>query len=108
MTTTAPFPPVDLSLNSEQMEKMAYIFKATAHPARIAIVQRRAAHDSRSVSKIRERLGGAEQSLTSYHLATLQRKGLFSNSRSGKNVGYTLKMRKVISVIQGLTGCTAL
>ena len=108
MTTIAPSPPVNLGLVSEQMEQVAYILKITAHPTRIAIGQRLAAPDSRSVGEIRGRLGGAEQSLTSHHLATMKRKGSLSSSRSSKNVGYPLKMRAGSSVIQGLAGCPAL
>ena len=100
--------PINLGLDIEKMEKVAFILKTTAHPTRIAIVQLLAAHDSLSVTEICVRLGGAEQSLTSHHLANMKLKGLLSSSRSGKNIFYSLKMREVIAVIQCLSGCTAL
>ncbi|MDJ0367589.1 metalloregulator ArsR/SmtB family transcription factor [Hymenobacter sp. H14-R3] len=108
MTTPAPSLSVNLGLDIEKMEKVAFILKTTAHPTRIAIVQLLAANDSLSVSEICERLGGAEQSLTSHHLANMKLKGLLSSSRSGKNIYYSLKMREVINVIQCLASCTAL
>ena len=67
-----------------------------------------AAHEPLSVSEICERLGGAEQSLTSHHLATMKLKGLLSSTRQGKNIYYSLKMREVIDVIQCLSACTFL
>ena len=96
---------IDLGLDIAKMEKVAFILKTTAHPTRVAIVQLLAAHDSLSVSEICERLGGAEQSLTSHHLATMKLKGLLSSTREGKNVYYSLKMREVITVIQCLADC---
>ena len=108
MTASPAAPLVDMGLDIEKMEKVAFILKTTAHPTRIAIVQLLAAHDSLSVGNICERLGGAEQSLTSHHLATMKLKGLLSSSRSGKNIYYSLKMREVIDVIQCLANCTFL
>ena len=108
MSATPSTAPVDMGLSIEKMEKVAFILKTTAHPTRIAIVQLLAAHDSLSVGDICERLGGAEQSLTSHHLATMKSKGLLSSSRSGKNIYYSLKMREVIDVIQCLAACTFL
>ncbi|WP_243900360.1 ArsR/SmtB family transcription factor [Hymenobacter defluvii] len=108
MTAPAAALPIDLGLDIEKMEKVAFILKTTAHPTRIGIVQLLAAHDSLSVTEICERLGGAEQSLTSHHLASMKLKGLLSSSRQGKNIYYSLKMREVITVIQCLAGCTAL
>lgn len=108
MATPSPALPIDLGLDVEKMEKVAFILKTTAHPTRIAIVQLLAAHEQLSVSDICERLGGAEQSLTSHHLAAMKSKGLLSSARSGKNIYYALKMREVIDVIQYLAACTFL
>ena len=107
MTTAPTTLPVNLGLDIEKMEKVAFILKTTAHPTRIAIVQLLAAHEQLSVNDICERLN-TEQSLTSHHLATMKLKGLLSSSRSGKNIYYSLKMREVIDVIQCLAGCTFL
>lgn len=102
---TAPL--IDLGLDIEKMEKVAFILKTTAHPTRIAIVQLLAAHDSLSVNDICERLD-SEQSLTRHHLANMKLKGLLSSNRQGKNIYYSLKMREVITVIQCLAECKAL
>ena len=107
MTTAAATLPINLGLDIEKMEKVAFILKTTAHPTRIAIVQLLAAHEQLSVNDICERLN-TEQSLTSHHLATMKLKGLLSSSRSGKNIYYSLKMREVIDVIQCLASCTFL
>ena len=106
--TTSPFAPLILNLDIEKMEKVAFILKTTAHPTRIGIVQLLATHERLSVSEICARLGGAEQSLTSHHLATMKLKGLLSSTRSGKNIYYSLQMREVVDVIQCLATCTFL
>ena len=108
MNTATVTLPIILGLDIEKMEKVAFILKTTAHPTRIGIVQLLAAHESLSVTEICERLGGAEQSLTSHHLANMKLKGLLSSTRQGKNIYYSLKMREVIRVIQCLANCTAL
>ncbi|GAB3636868.1 hypothetical protein GCM10027422_24580 [Hymenobacter arcticus] len=107
MDSLPPTPPIDLGLDIEKMQKMAFILKTTAHPTRIAIVQLLAAHEQLAVTDICERLA-AEQSLISHHLATMKSKGILGSSRSGKNIYYSLKMREVINVIQCLAACTFL
>ncbi len=98
MTTAPATPLVNLGLDIDKMEKVAFILKTTAHPTRIAIVQLLAAHEQLLVNDLCERLA-TEQSLTSHHLAIMKLKGLLSSSRSGKNIYYSLKMREVIDVI---------
>ena len=56
MKTPPPMLPVNLGLDMEKMEKVAFIFKTTAHPMRIAIVQLLVAHEQLSVNDICERL----------------------------------------------------
>jgi len=106
MNTTTPIS-IDLGLDIEKMEKVAFILKTTAHPTRIAIVQLLAAHESLSVGDICERLN-VEQSLLSHHLSGMKLKGILSSHREGKNIYYALKMREVIDVIQCLAACTFL
>ena len=105
--TAPPAPTVDMGLDIERMEKVAFILKTTAHPTRIAIVQLLAANDQLSVSDISERLN-VEQSLLSHHLSGMKLKGILSSTREGKNIYYALKMREVIDVIQCLAACTFL
>jgi len=105
--TAPPAPTVDMGLDIEKMEKVAFILKTTAHPTRIAIVQLLAANDQLSVSDISERLN-VEQSLLSHHLSGMKLKGILSSTREGKNIYYALKMREVIDVIQCLAACTFL
>ena len=105
--TAPPAPTVDMGLDIEKMEKVAFILKTTAHPTRIAIVQLLAANDQLSVSDISERLN-VEQSLLSHHLSGMKLKGILSSTREGKNIYYALKMREVIDVIQCLAVCTFL
>jgi len=82
-----------------------FILKTTPHPTRIAIVKLLVAHEQLAVSDICKRLGGAEESLTSHHLATMKSKGLLSSSRSGRDTYQALEMREVIDVIQHLATC---
>ncbi len=96
-----------LSLDIGKMERVAFILKTTAHPTRIAIVQLLATDERLSVGEICTRLD-IEQSLISHHLSNMKLKGLLASSRDGKNVFYSLKMREVITVIECLSGCTAL
>ena len=63
------------------------------------------AYEQLAVSDIYKRLGEAEQSLTSHHLATMESKGLLNNSRSGKDAHQALEMREVIDVNQRLAAC---
>ncbi len=105
--TATPAATVDMGLDIEKMEKVAFILKTTAHPTRIAIVQLLAANDQLSVSDISERLR-VEQSLLSHHLSGMKLKGILSSTREGKNIYYALKMREVIDVIQCLAACTFL
>ncbi|MFD1469757.1 ArsR/SmtB family transcription factor [Hymenobacter caeli] len=107
MATPAPTLPINLGLDIEKMEKVAFILKTTAHPTRIAIVQLLAAQESLSVTDISERLK-VEQSLLSHHLSGMKLKGILSSHRDGKNIFYSLKMREVIDVIQCLAACTFL
>jgi ArsR family transcriptional regulator len=107
MTTASPTLPIDLGLDIEKMEKVAFILKTTAHPTRIGIVQLLAAHEQLAVTDICERLS-CEQSLISHHLATMKSKGILGSSRNGKHIYYSLKMREVIDVIQCLAACTFL
>ncbi len=107
MPATPATSPIDLGLDIEKMEKVAFILKTTAHPTRIGVVQLLAAHPQLSVSELGERLG-TEQSLLSHHLAAMKSKGILSSMRSGKNIYYALKMREVIDVIQCLAQCTFL
>ena len=55
MKTPPPMLPVNLGFDIEKMEKVAFIFKTTAHPTRISIVQLLAAHEQFSVNDICER-----------------------------------------------------
>jgi DNA-binding transcriptional ArsR family regulator len=105
--TISPTATVNMGLDIEKMEKVAFILKTTAHPTRIAIVQLLAANDQLSVSDISERLN-VEQSLLSHHLSGMKLKGILSSTRDGKNIYYALKMREVIDVIQCLAACTFL
>jgi len=105
--TLSPTPDAELNLTTEEMEKVAFILKTTAHPTRIAIVQLLSSHENLSVTDISEQLG-VEQSLLSHHLSGMKLKGILSSHREGKNIYYALKMREVVDVIQCLAACTFL
>jgi ArsR family transcriptional regulator len=85
-------------LDSDRLEKIAFVLKAVAHPMRIAIIDVLNQHEKMSVNDITHYLG-LEQSLTSHHLANLKMKGVLGSKRQGKNIFYFLKMKEAVQLI---------
>ncbi len=95
---------MNVSLENEKLEKVAYILKTIAHPLRIGIVDILSKYDEKSVNEICDSLG-SEQSLTSHHLQNMKLKGILGSRRDGKNIYYHLKIKEVISVISCIENC---
>lgn len=85
-------------LDSDRLEKIAFVLKAVAHPMRIAIIDVLNRHEKMSVNDITSYLG-LEQSLTSHHLANLKMKGVLGSKRQGKNIFYFLKMKEAVQLV---------
>ncbi|MGW8121922.1 ArsR/SmtB family transcription factor [Roseivirga echinicomitans] len=86
-------------LDSERVEKIAFVLKTIAHPMRIGIIDLLNKNERMSVNDITAYLG-LEQSLTSHHLANLKMKGVLGSKREGKNIFYFLKMKEAPGIIK--------
>ena len=59
----------------EELEKLAYVLKAVAHPNRLKIICLLSKNGEMSVSDICDRMG-CSQALISHHLTDMQAKGI--------------------------------
>ena len=75
-------------------EVQAAVFKALAHPTRLAIVEILASEGPRCVCELVCRFG-CDQSTISKHLAVLRSVGIVSCTKEGLNVTYQLSMKCV-------------
>lgn len=73
------------------MERQAIIYKAIAHPVRLAILRNFATCgcDKLTVKSIYERLG-IEQPVASHHLGILKRSGVVLREQEGVNTYYSV------------------
>jgi len=92
------------NLDTEKLEKVAFILKTIAHPLRISIISLLVANKKLCVNDICELLG-SEQSLTSHHLSNMKLSGILGSVREGKNIYYFLKLNEVITVITCMNKC---
>jgi ArsR family transcriptional regulator, zinc-responsive transcriptional repressor len=79
------------------LERTVSMFKALAHPLRLAIAQQIADGD-RAVHELVEELG-APQPLVSQHLAVLRASDLVSAHRAGREVRYRLIDHHVAHIV---------
>ncbi|MEH0158082.1 metalloregulator ArsR/SmtB family transcription factor [Limibacter armeniacum] len=93
-----------MSLESEKIEKAAFILKTIAHPMRLRIIELLDQNDKLSVGEICDALG-CEQSLTSHHLSNMKLKGILASQREGKNIYYSLKEKDVTNILVCLENC---
>lgn len=93
-----------MPLDSDKLEKAAFVLKTIAHPVRLGIVQLLGQNETLTVSEICNTLD-CEQSLISHHLNIMKLKGLLQSERSGKNINYSLKMRDVLKVLDCVEDC---
>lgn len=92
------------ALDSEKLERVAFILKTIAHPLRISIISLLVANEKLCVNDICELLD-SEQSLTSHHLSNMKLSGILGSVREGKNIYYFLKMQEVVTVINCMNTC---
>jgi len=78
-------------------ETIADIFKAMAHPARLAIIEA-LAEKSYCVCELKEMVG-SDMSMVSKHLSVLKSAGLVSDRKDGLQVFYSLKTPCVVNFI---------
>lgn len=85
-------------INSEKLERAAYVLKAVAHPTRINIIDLLDQEKELSVTEISELLD-CEQSLLSHHLTNMRDKGILAVRREGKNMYYSLTDKTITKII---------
>lgn len=93
-----------MTLETEKLEKAAFVLKTIAHPVRLGVVQLLGEHHSLTVSEICNKLS-CEQSLISHHLNIMKLKGVLKSERSGKNIHYSLKMEDILKVLDCVENC---
>lgn len=91
-------------LTAEQLEKVANMLKAIAHPMRIAILNYLEEGKKLTVTEIHELLK-IEQSTTSHHLGILKDKGVLASKREGKNTYYFLKNNNLRQIVDCVSHC---
>jgi DNA-binding transcriptional ArsR family regulator len=92
------------NLSAEQLEKVAGMLKAIAHPMRIAILKYLDGGKQLTVTEIHDLLG-IEQSTTSHHLGILKDKGVLISKRDGKNTFYCIKNANLGHLIECVNKC---
>lgn len=88
----------------EELEQMAYILKALAHPNRLMIVGLLGKNGELNVSELCERIG-CSQALVSHHLTDMQAKGILLIRREGRNAFYSLADNRVTNVMRCMMEC---
>ena len=92
------------NLTAEQLEKVAGMLKAIAHPMRIAILKHLDGGKQLTVTEIHALLG-IEQSTTSHHLGILKDKGVLISKRDGKNTYYSIRNENLGNIIDCVAKC---
>ncbi len=92
------------NLTAEQLEKVAGMLKAIAHPMRIAILRYLDGGKQLTVTEIHALLG-IEQSTTSHHLGILKDKGVLISKRDGKNTYYSIRNENLSNIIDCVAKC---
>ena len=85
-------------IDSEKLERAAYVLKAVAHPTRINIIDLLDQQKELSVTQISELLD-CEQSLLSHHLTNMRDKGILLVRRDGKHMYYSLTDKTITKII---------
>ncbi len=87
-----------------QLEKVANILKAIAHPLRLSIVELLIEQEELSVNDLCKNLE-SEQSLTSHHLKSMKDSGVLKSERKGQNIYYSLKLNNIQKIIDCMHEC---
>ena len=84
-------------------EKLAFLFKALAHPVRVQIVAGLMQKDECHVNKMVEKMG-LPQPVISQHLTVLKAAGIIIGCRKGNLICYKLVNEEVRGMLQGING----
>lgn len=88
----------------EELEKMAYVLKAVAHPNRLSIICLLSRNNELNVSEICERTE-CSQALISHHLTDMHAKGILQIRREGRNAFYRLTDDRIINAMKCIMNC---
>lgn len=88
----------------EELEQMAYVLKAVAHPNRLAIICLLSRNEELNVSDICEQTE-CSQALISHHLTDMYAKGILQIRREGRNAFYRLADDRVTNVMRCMMKC---
>lgn len=88
----------------EELEKLAYVLKAVAHPNRLKIICLLSKNGEMSVSDICDRMG-CSQALISHHLTDMQAKGILSIRREGRNAFYRMVSDHITEAMRCMMKC---
>lgn len=90
--------------NKEELEKMAYILKAIAHPNRLMIVALLNKYGELNVGSLCEKIE-CGQALTSHHLTDMESKGILRLRREGRNAYYSLVDDTITRAMRCIMDC---
>lgn len=93
-----------VKIDKVKLEQAAYVFKAVAHPVRLAVINLLDENGRMTVNELCAKTN-CEQSLLSHHLATMKQKGLLSSERQGQNIFYSLKESHLTQMMGCLDKC---
>lgn len=88
----------------EELEKIAYILKAVAHPNRLSIICLLSRNKELNVSDICEETE-CSQALISHHLTDMYAKGILQIRREGRNSFYRLTDDRITNVMKCIMNC---
>ncbi|CCZ82220.1 hypothetical protein CE91St19_20270 [Odoribacter laneus] len=88
----------------EELEQIAYMLKAVAHPNRLRIICLLSRKEELNVSEICEETG-CSQALISHHLTDMLAKGILKIRRDGRNAYYRLTDERVTNVMRCMMNC---
>jgi DNA-binding transcriptional ArsR family regulator len=89
-----------MATDPRQLKEEAMVFKAMAHPSRLAVVEALAAGE-RCVCELQE-LVGSDMSTVSRHLSVLKQAGVIADSKRGTWVYYSLALPCVMTFLECL------
>ena len=94
-------------LSSQELEKVANVLKAIAHPIRLEVLKVLEQEEPLTVSDIRAKVDmEVEQSLLSHHLIKMKDKGIVCSVKKGKYIYYNLCDRHILNIFNCMEQCS--
>ncbi|MGB1206266.1 MAG: ArsR/SmtB family transcription factor [Chitinophagales bacterium] len=95
------------NLSSKQLEKVANVLKAIAHPIRLEVLKVLEQEEPLMVSDIRAKIEmEVEQSLLSHHLIKMKDKGIVCSVKKGKYIYYNICDRHILNIFNCMERCS--